>query len=153
MDVSETMNSRLAEAMALLKVCKASVMEEHQKKLPRLPIPSLEESLADFRRAVSPLLSVKELEELSRISESFLKVCTTCTRELFARCHVMSSKQAIGPLSLEQFAMAGCWARPAQRTSRTGPGSREQQLPGGILGGCISSPAQVFAGHLNTRVL
>ena len=68
------MDSRLAEALALLKVCKASVMEEHQKKLPRLPIPTLEESLSDFTRAVAPLLSVQALDELSRSSETFLKV-------------------------------------------------------------------------------
>ncbi len=77
METSETMDKRLAEAMELLKDCKASVMEEHQKKLPRLPIPSLDESLSDFRRAVAPLLSAEGLAELTAASESFQKVVIT----------------------------------------------------------------------------
>jgi hypothetical protein len=79
METSETMDKRLAEAMELLKGCKASVMEEHQKKLPRLPIPTLEESLSDFRRAVTPLLSAESLAELTEASESFQKVARTCS--------------------------------------------------------------------------
>ena len=74
MEASETMDKRLAEAMELLKGCKASVMEEHQKGLPRLPIPTLEQSLLDFRRAVTPLLSDEGLAELTMASESFQKV-------------------------------------------------------------------------------
>jgi hypothetical protein len=75
METSDTMDKRLAEAMELLKGCKASVMEEHQKALPRLPIPTLEQSLSDFRRAVTPLLSSEGLAELTTASESFQKVC------------------------------------------------------------------------------
>ena len=77
-ETSETMDRRLQEAMDLLRVCKASVMEEHQSKLPRLPIPTLEESLADFKRAVTPLLTAKALAELAHDSESFLKVSGNC---------------------------------------------------------------------------
>ncbi|KAJ1845911.1 Carnitine O-acetyltransferase mitochondrial, partial [Coemansia sp. RSA 486] len=46
---------------------------ENQSRLPRLPVPSLESTLAKYSRSLEPLLSAEDLAESKRAIEAFAK--------------------------------------------------------------------------------
>lgn len=60
------------QALKLLNEQQASQMLFNQGNLPRLPIPSLEESAQDFLRACEPLLSEQEFAQTKAACSNFV---------------------------------------------------------------------------------
>lgn len=71
--MSSTMDAKLAEAMELLRTSSTNQMMARQNELPRLPIPSLEESVEDMLRAIAPHVSAEKLAETKSKTETFIQ--------------------------------------------------------------------------------
>ncbi len=72
--MSTTMDAKLAEAMELLRSNSSAQMMSRQNELPRLPIPTLDQSIEDLLRAVAPQLSAEQLAETKAKAEAFMQV-------------------------------------------------------------------------------
>uniref|UniRef100_A0A7S1GU14 Choline/carnitine acyltransferase domain-containing protein n=1 Tax=Hemiselmis andersenii TaxID=464988 RepID=A0A7S1GU14_HEMAN len=72
-DEKSSMDARLAQALSILSEQEAAQMLGNQDNLPRLPIPSLSDSVSDFLRACEPQLSPEEYAETERSCKTFLE--------------------------------------------------------------------------------
>lgn len=46
---------------------------ELQKRLPRLPVPELDRTIAKYLKSVEPLLTAEDLEKSRKVAEDFIK--------------------------------------------------------------------------------